>query len=108
LERWKIKKNEEYKMDKLNKLRELYKGDGFFTTHAIGFTILAMLMVLNHKIEESIIVFGVSVIITGMRLIYRQNVKDKNDSKSSLGGHYYDETTFLPLQYGHQPGGSPV
>ena len=29
-------------------------------------------------------------------------------SKSSLGGHYYDETTFLPLQYGHQPGGSPV
>ena len=28
--------------------------------------------------------------------------------KSSLGGYDYDETAFLPLQYGHQPGGSPV
>ena len=28
--------------------------------------------------------------------------------KSSLGGYYYDETAFLPLRHGHQPGGSPV
>ena len=28
--------------------------------------------------------------------------------KSSLGGYYYDEIAFLPLQHGHQPGGSPV
>ena len=28
--------------------------------------------------------------------------------KSSLGGYDHDEITFLPLQYGHQPGGSPV
>ena len=28
--------------------------------------------------------------------------------KSSLGGYDYDEIAFLPLQYGHQPGGSPV
>jgi len=28
--------------------------------------------------------------------------------KSSLGGYDYDETAFLPLQHGHQPGGSPV
>ena len=26
--------------------------------------------------------------------------------KSSLGGYDYDEIAFLPLQYGHQPGGS--
>ena len=28
--------------------------------------------------------------------------------KSSLGGYYYDETAFLPLQHEYQPGGSPV
>src|SRR5699024_3600817 len=28
--------------------------------------------------------------------------------KSSLGGYDYDKIAFLPLQYGHQPGGSPV
>jgi hypothetical protein len=28
--------------------------------------------------------------------------------KSSLGGYDYDKIAFLPLQYGHQPGRSPV
>jgi hypothetical protein len=28
--------------------------------------------------------------------------------KSSLGGYYYDKIAYLPLQHGHQPGGSPV
>ena len=28
--------------------------------------------------------------------------------KSSLGGYDYDEIAFLPLQYGHQPGGSHI
>lgn len=28
--------------------------------------------------------------------------------KSSLGGYDYDEIAYLPLQYGHQPGRSPI
>ena len=28
--------------------------------------------------------------------------------KSTLGGYDYDKIAYLPLQHGHQPGGSPV